>query len=89
MKGIEERDRDKGLTVLWIGFQDKEIRIREFAEKHNLARVGYDAGDKTSKLFGISYGAGLVFINREGIVKSRIPRGMSQAALEAGLKKIL
>lgn len=37
----------------------------------------------------MTYGGGLVFINREAVVKSRVPKGLSASSLEAELKKIL
>lgn len=89
VKRMAEKNRDKELTIIWIGFQDREDKIRKYAEKHNLRPVGYDIGDNVSKMFGIRYGAGLVFIDREGTVKSRIPKGISPARLETELKKIL
>lgn len=84
-----ENNRDTGLTALWIGFQDRENKIMEFAEKHNLRPLGYDKDDRVSKMFGISYGAGLIFINNAATVKARIPKGVSPARLEVELKKIL
>lgn len=42
-----------------------------------------------SRKFGMTYGGGLVFINREAIVKARVPKGISASSLEAELKKIL
>jgi len=42
-----------------------------------------------SKKFGMTYGGGVVFINRDAIVKARIPKGFSASSLEAELKKIL
>jgi hypothetical protein len=80
---------NKDLRVLWIGFQDRPDKIRRFAEKHGLGPVGFDEGDRASKLYGITYGAGLVFINREGTVKARVPKGLDPARLDAELKKIL
>jgi hypothetical protein len=37
----------------------------------------------------MTYGGGIVFIDREAVVKSRIPKGISSSTLEAELKKIL
>ena len=39
--------------------------------------------------FGMTYGGGIVFINSGGIVKSRVPKGISAQRLEDELKKIL
>lgn len=42
-----------------------------------------------SRKFGMTYGGGIVFINKEAVVKARLPKGLSPARLEAELKKIL
>ena len=89
MKGITEKYREKDLTVIWIGFQDRMEKIKEFSEKHNLASAGYDANDTVSKKFGMTFGAGLVFINREGVVKARLPKGLSPSRIEAEIQKII
>ncbi len=75
--------------MLWVGHQDKPAKLTEFARKTGLPDYLYDGDDSMSKKYGMTYGAGLVFINREGIVKSRTGKGISAAAFEAELKKIL
>lgn len=89
MKRAEERYKDRGLSVVWIGFQDRPERIKKYAELRGLGRVGFDDGDKVSKAFGIKYGAGAAFVNSAGIVVSRIPKGFSSERMEAELNKIL
>ena len=42
-----------------------------------------------SRKFGMTYGGGLVFINRDAVVKARVPKGISASSLETELKKIL
>lgn len=37
----------------------------------------------------MTYGGGIVFINREAVVKARIPKGISSSIIETELKKIL
>lgn len=90
MKGIEKEYEKEGLKVLWIGFQDKEQKIKEFMERHSINRgVGYDAGDAVSRRYGIKYGAGLVFINKEGVVVKRVPKGFSEDILKGVIESIL
>lgn len=82
MKKAEEQYRDKGLKVIWMGFQDKKEKIMDFMTKHGVrASVGYDNRDIISKKYGIKYGAGLIVINSEGIVKKRVPKGFSEKTL--------
>lgn len=90
MKRLEEEYRNTGLKVIWIGFQDKKDNIINFISKHDVdSSTCYDTGDKISKEYGIKYGAGLVMINREGIVKKRIPKGFSEDTLFGAAKGIL
>jgi len=89
VKRAEEKYKDEGLTVLWIGFQDRRDRIRKFAELQGISRAGFDEGDRVSKAFGIRYGAGVAFVNSGGIVKARMPKGFSSGKLEDNIKRIL
>ncbi len=74
--------------MLWVGHQDITRKLTAFAEKNNIPDYLYDSDDGMSRKFRMTYGGGVVFINREGIVKTRIPKGFSPAGLEAALKKI-
>ncbi len=42
-----------------------------------------------SRKYRMTYGGGVVFVNREGIVKLRIPKGFSPAGLEDAIQRIL
>jgi hypothetical protein len=90
VKGLEREYSQQNLKVIWIGFQDREDKIREFMERHGVSSVAYDRGDRVAEKYGIKYGAGLVFINRKGIVVKRVPKGFSEkemrVALEIALK---
>lgn len=82
MKRVEEQYKAENLKVIWMGFQDKKSKIIDFMSKHDIdSSVGYDARNLISKKYGIRYGAGLIMINREGIVKERVPKGLSEKAL--------
>lgn len=86
MKGLEQEYEREGLRVIWIGFQDKEHKIKEFIERHGIVSgVGYDRGDRVAQKYGIKYGAGLVFINKEGMVVKRVPKGFSEKDLKNAL----
>ncbi len=79
---MEKQYKAAGLKVIWIGFQDRQEKIKEFMEKHDIrSSVGYDVRDKISRKYGLRYGAGLVMINKEGVVKKRVPKGFSEKAL--------
>lgn len=75
--------------MLWVGHQDTIKKLTKYAEKNKIPDYLYDPDDGMSKKYRMTYGGGIVFINREGIVKQRIPKGFSPAGFEAALKKIL
>lgn len=85
----EKKYAEAGLTVLWIGHQDKTAKLTEYAKKNNIPDYLFDPDDGMSRKFGMTYGGGVVFVNRDGIVKSRVPKGISAASIESELKKIL
>jgi len=87
---MEKTFDNKNLKVIWLGFQDKESKIKEFISKHCIQDgVGYDNGDAISKQYGIKYGAGLVIINSDGIVKRRLAKGFSGKKLMEALNAAL
>lgn len=75
--------------MLWIGHQDRTNKLTDYAQKNSIPDYLYDADDSMSKKFGMTYGGGIVFINREGTVKTRIPKGISPESLETEIRKIL
>jgi peroxiredoxin len=90
VKGAYEKYSDKGLQVIGLGFQDSEANIRKYAQKHAMPwPVVFDEGDKLAGQYRIPFGAGVIFIDREGIVRGRIPAAFDIKRLEAELKKIL
>ena len=90
MKRAEDKYRDAGLKVIWIGFQDKKEKIMEFMTKHDIdSSVGFDKNNLISINYGIAYGAGLIAINKEGIVIKRIPKGFSEDGLFEALKGVV
>lgn len=90
MKRLEKIYAEEGLKVVWAGFQDKKKNIRRFMEKHNVREgVGFDEGDAVSKKYGIRYGAGLVVINGEGVVKKRVPKGFSERKLYEEVETVI
>lgn len=87
---MEDQYHSKGLKVIWIGFQDKKEKIIAFLEKHGVrSSLGYDMRDRISRKYGISYGAGIVLIDREGIVRKRVPKGVSEKVLVESIEYVL
>ncbi len=73
-----------------MGFQDALDKIMEFMVKHDIdSSVGYDTRNLISSQYGIAYGAGLIAIDKEGIVRKKIPKGFSEDELIESLKEII
>jgi hypothetical protein len=89
VRRAEKKYEKEKLTVLWVGHQDRISKLNKYAEDHGIQEYLFDPDDVFSRKFGMTYGGGIVFINREGIVKTRIPKGISPATLEAEIKNIL
>ena len=90
MKRAEEHYEKEDLKIIWMGFQDVKDKIMEFMTKHDIdSSVGYDTRNLISSQYGIAYGAGLIAIDKEGIVQKKIPKGFSEDELIESLKVII
>lgn len=89
VRRAKEKHSDKGLIVIWITHQDRVEKLQKYARDNNVPDFVFDPDDSVSRKFGMTYGGGVVFVNSGGVVKSRIPKGISANTLEAELKKIL
>jgi hypothetical protein len=89
VRAAQEKHRDRDLIVIWVTHQDRVEKLIEYARKNNVPDFVYDPDDSVSRKFGMTYGGGVVFVNPEGVVKSRVPKGISASSLAQELKKIL
>lgn len=90
MKGAKEKYADKGLVVIGVGIQDSESNIRDYARTNAMDwPVIFDRGNVISDQYGIPYGAGAVFIDRQGVVRGRFVTGFSSTELERELGKVM
>lgn len=90
MKRAEDEFEKEGFKVIWMGFQDGKDKIMNFMTKHDIqSSVGYDERNMISSKYGIAYGAGLILIDRDGIVQKRIPKGFSEDELLEVLKGVI
>ena len=79
MKGAQIRHKDEGLEIIGIGIQDSEKNIHKFAKELGMTwPVGYDDGDVIAKSYGVTFGAGIIFIDRAGIVRGREIKAFSE-----------
>lgn len=51
--------------------------------------VGFDEGDLIARTYGITFGAGVVFIDSTGVVKGRFLGGFGHEELEREIAKII
>lgn len=89
MKRVQEEFGEQGLRIIWIGFQDRIERLVTYANKMGISPVGYDAKDYVGTSFGITFGAGIVFIDSEGMVRKRIAKGLDEKRLRENTLIIL
>jgi cytochrome oxidase Cu insertion factor (SCO1/SenC/PrrC family) len=90
VKRAEDEFEKEGFKVIWMGFQDGKDKIMNFMTKHDIqSSVGYDERNMISSKYGIAYGAGLILIDRDGIVQKRIPKGFSEDELVEVLKGVI
>jgi cytochrome oxidase Cu insertion factor (SCO1/SenC/PrrC family) len=89
VKGLEDEHSDKGLKVVWIGFQDSREKIRAYAEQFGIRPVGFDCNNRVAKHYDVSFGAGAVLVDAHGVVKGCLDRGFSETDLRDALAMIL
>lgn len=76
--------------MIGIGFQDTKENIRNYVAAKMLPYpVAYDGENKLAASYGLPYGAGMIFISREGLVTGRFRSGFTQPDFEKELKKVL
>lgn len=90
MKRAEDEFAKENLKVIWMGFQDKKDKIMEFMTKHDIdSSVGFDDRNIIANKYEVRYGAGLVMITSEGIVKKRINSGITEDRFIEAVKYII
>lgn len=89
MKRMVEEHSEHKLKAIWIGFQDRIDRLQVFSKKHGLESVGFDRGNKVATSYGISYGAGVIFINSSGMVQDRFAKGFSYQTIKENMGTII
>ncbi len=90
MKRVEDEYKETGLKVVWLGFQDRRERIIDYMIKHGIeSGVGYDERNLIASKYGIVYGAGLVVIDKEGIVQKKVPRGFTEDELIKAIGEVI
>ncbi|MBI5893462.1 MAG: hypothetical protein HZB79_07415 [Deltaproteobacteria bacterium] len=80
---MQQRYKEDGLVVIGLGFQDTKNNLTNFTKEMNINDIifVFDIDGSAAKKYGISYGAGAVFIKRNGIVSKRFPAGFNEMEL--------
>lgn len=90
MKRAEKQHATEGLKVIWIGHQDKVSKLVAYAKRNGItSNFAFDKDDSMSRKYGMTYGGGVVFVDRTGMARLRIPKGFTAAQLDAAIKRIL
>ena len=79
MQRTYNRYKENGLMVIGLGFQDAKNALMKFARDMKMGDMPlvFDTESNAAAKYGISYGAGAVFINRNGIVTKRFIAGFN------------
>lgn len=78
------------MQIIGIGFQDTRENIRNYVNEKKLPYpVAYDDENKIASSYGLPYGAGVIFISKDGIVTGRFRSGFTEPDFEKELKKML
>ncbi len=78
------------MQVIGIGFQDAKENIRNYVKEKKLPYpVVFDEENKIASSYGLPYGAGMIFISKDGTVTGRFRSGFTQPDFEKELKKVL
>ena len=85
MKGAYNNKVD----IIGIGFQDGQKNIEKFASELTMPwPVIFDTGTKIGNAYGISFGAGTVFIDKNGIISGMLVAGFSQEELDGKVREM-
>lgn len=84
-----KRAYNNKVEIIGIGFQDGKKNIKKFAKDLTMPwPVIFDTGTKIGKAYGISFGAGTVFIDKNGIISGMLVAGFSQEELDDKVKEM-
>jgi len=90
VKRAEQKYSTEGLKVLWVGHQDKVSKLMAYAKKNGItSHFAFDKDDSMSRKYGMTYGGGVVFVDRSGMARVRIPKGFTRAQLDGSIQKII
>ena len=91
MQRTYNRYKENGLMVIGLGFQDAKGALMKFANDMKIGDTPlvFDTASYAAAKYGISYGAGAVFINRKGIVTKRFIAGFNEKEFLEEVDKIV
>lgn len=73
--------------MIGVGFQDTRENIRNYASEKKIPYpVAYDDENRLASSYGLPYGAGVIFISKDGIVTGRFRSGFTEADFEKELR---
>lgn len=83
--------KGNGLAVIGLGFKDTKANLVSFAKNMKIddMLLVFDTESHAAAKYGIVYGAGAVFINRNGIVTKRFIAGFGEKEFLEEVDKIV
>ena len=89
LERVDRKWRERGVTVLAINFEEDGQAIRQYLTENELSLpvLQDTAGDAAIEL-DITYLPTTLFVDAEGVIRSRNEGALSQGQLEAGLRAV-
>lgn len=91
MQRIYNQYKENGLVIIGLGFQDTKANLLNYAKtmKMDEMSLAFDVEGRVAAQYGIAYGAGVIFINRDGIVTKRFVAGFNEKEFLPEIEKIV
>ena len=89
LERVDRKWRERGATVMAINFEEDGQAIRQYLAENGLSLpVFQDPVGEAAQLFDITYLPTTLFVDAEGVIRSRNEGPLSQGQMEAGLRAV-
>lgn len=91
MQRTYDKYKGNGLVIIGLGFQDTKANLINFAKEMKIENIllAFDTDGHISAKYGIPYGAGVIFIDRNGIVLKRFSTGFNEKEFLSETERII
>ena len=89
LERIERKRAERGAAVIVINFEEDEATIRRYLAENGLSlRVFQDNRGEVAQILDITHLPTTLFVDDEGVIRSRNEGPLSQGQMEAGLRAL-